>query len=130
MLETKKRSNPESKTCKAWLQWLKLQYPVAHGLVVKIDNEGSSNRAEAVRSGLHVGASDYLIALPTPEFAGLWLEAKPEGWKLTPSKLRHHERQMIFGRKMIHVGYQFKFCVGVDELIKASIEYLKSSRIA
>ena len=124
MLVKKKRNYIENKTCKAWLHWLSLQYPHVYKHVIKIDNEGQSNRAEAVACGLHVGASDYFIALPIKHYSGLWIEAKPDGWKLTKSKQAHHDRQMEFGRKMLQAGYEFKFCIGIDALIAAVNEYM------
>lgn len=122
----KKRNYAENKTCRAWLQWLALQYPSAYCHTIKIDNEGLTNRANAVSLGLHIGASDYFIACPTLKYYGLWLEVKPKGWKLTPSKKAHYERQMAFGEKMKQKGYQFAFCVGLDECIKATKEYFNS----
>lgn len=123
----KKRVYHENKTCRAWLEWLALQYPNARNHVIKIDNEGL-NRANAVSLGLYPGASDYFIAVPTLEWYGMWLEIKPEGWKLAPSKKPHHERQMAFGEAMKKKGYQFAFCVGIDECISATTIYLGSGK--
>jgi hypothetical protein len=104
-----------------------LYYPAAYGHVIKLDNEGTTNRANAISLGLHLGASDYFIACPTLKYYGLWLEVKPEGWKLTPSKKPHHDRQMAFGEKMKAKGYQFAFCVGVDECIQAAKDYFNNA---
>jgi hypothetical protein len=121
----KKREYRENKTQKAYLEWLALQHRPIFENTLKIDNEGTTNRAEAIRCGLHVGASDLFHAWPTLKYYGLWMEIKPEGWKLTKSKQEHHERQIAFGAKMMKRGYHFAFCVGVDECIAAMKEYLK-----
>ena len=121
----KKRQNPEDKTCLAWLEWLTYQYPPVRNHVIKIDNEGMTNRAKAVSLGLHLKASDYFIAWPTLQFYGFWLEVKPDGWKPnSKAKREHMEGQQAFGLKMLNKGYQFSFCVGVDECINATTLYL------
>lgn len=76
--------------------------------------------------GLHVGAADYFIAYPTIKHYGCFIEVKPEGWKLTKSKQAHYDSQMAFGKKMTDKGYAFYFCIGIDELIAATENYLKS----
>lgn len=121
-----KRNYIEDKTCRAWLEWLSYQYPAVREHVIKIDNEGNANRAIAVSLGLHPGASDYFISWPTLEFYGLWLEVKPEGWKPnSKAKLEHMARQLAFGEKMLKRGYKFAFCVGIDECIEATKQYLE-----
>ncbi len=121
----KKRNMVENKTCRAWLEWLALQYPYAREYVIKIDNEGASNRALAVSLGLHPKASDYLLAWPTLSHYGFWLEVKPDGWKPNSTAKREHmEGQIAFGEKMKKKGYQFAFCVGIDECINATTIYL------
>lgn len=116
----------ESDTCRNWLKWLELQYPAVYTHVIKIANEGMTNRANAVSLGLHVGASDYFIAWPTLQHYGCWIEVKPDGWKLTKSKLAHHENQIEFGAKMKRKGYAFYFCVGLDDLIQCTQDYLNA----
>lgn len=124
-MSIKKRNYAEDKTCRAWLEWLGWQYPIVRDHVIKIDNEGASNRAKAVSLGLHPKASDYFIAWPTIEYMGLWLEVKPDGWKPnSKAKREHMEGQLAFGEKMKARGYQFAFCIGVDECIQATKDYL------
>jgi hypothetical protein len=121
----KKRVYHENKTCRAWLEFMALQYPAAYGHIIRIENEGLTNRANAVSLGLHVGASDYFIACPTLKHYGFFMEVKPDGWKLTESKKPHYERQIMFGDKMKQRGYYFAFCVGIDECIQATNDYFK-----
>lgn len=123
---TKQRIS-ESKTCRMWLQWMALQHPAVYNHVIKIDNEGLSNRANAVSLGLHVGASDYFIAWPTMKYYGCWIEAKPEHWRSVGSNATHTDRQMRFGEKMKARGYAFYFCVGLDEMMRATNDYLNAS---
>lgn len=123
----KKRSYPESITCRNYLTWLKLQHPNVRNHLIKIDNEGSSNRAVAISLGLHPKASDYFIAWPTKRFHGLWLEVKADNW--TPNskqRIEHANGQKAFGEKMMKRGYQFAFCVGFQECVKATNDYLKT----
>ena len=111
----KKRIYHEDITCKAWLDWLALQYPVMRSHVIKIDNEGLTSRARAVSLGLHIKASDYFIAWPTLDYYGLWLEVKPDKWKPNSKQKREHaEGQKAFGENMTQRGYQFAYCVGID----------------
>ena len=122
----KSRNYIEDKTCKAWLEWLSWQHPLVRSLVIKIDNESSTSRARAISLGLHPKASDYFIALPIGSYAGLWLEVKPDGWKPNSKAKRDHaDGQKAFGEKMRSVGYQFAFCIGVDECIEATRNYLQ-----
>lgn len=123
------RKQLENSAIKAALKWFQLQYPKAFDCVVKIDNEGTTNRAQAVACGLHVGASDMLIALPLHGYGGLWLEAKRDGWKLTKSQIPHIERQFNFIDKMRAVGYCAEFCIGTDEIIIALREYMNNCRV-
>lgn len=123
----KKKMRPENQTCRAWLKWLALQYPAVYCHVIKIDNEGLTNRANAVSLGLHVGASDYFIAWPTLKHYGCWIEVKPEGWKLTRSQQEHYDRQIAFGHKMKDRGYEFYFCVGIDQVMLATNDYLNAT---
>lgn len=121
---SRKTKSTESDVCKAWLNWLSLVYPNAYSYLIKIDNEGTTNRANAVNLGLHVGASDYFLAWPTLEYYGAWFEVKREGWKHTKSNDEHYQKQLRFGRRMRSKGYAFYFCIGLDELMQATNEYL------
>lgn len=124
----KPRNYRENKVARAWLEYVHLQYPVVAQHIIKIDNEGTTNRAQAVSLGLHVGASDYLIAWPTLDHYGLFLEIKPDGWVMTKSNMEHTQRQLFFGNKMAERGYKFSFCIGLDRCIEATDEYLSQRK--
>ncbi len=118
---------PETKTQMAVVQWLKLYHPEAFKHVIKIDNEGRRTgvgHAVAVKAGLHIGASDLFIAYPVTPYHGCFLEIKPDGWKLTPSKQKHYDSQMAFIQKMRRAGYAADLRIGVDECIEFLTSYL------
>jgi len=109
-----------------------LQHPSIYPYLVKIDNEGKRSvgmHVLAKRMGLHVGASDLFLGFPTQDFAGFWMEIKPDGWKPPNSKKAklHFQNQLHFLDKMSGVGYFTCFVVGVDEGIKALKTYLKDA---
>jgi len=70
------------------------------------------------RAGFKVGASDYILALPTFRYAGLWLEMKRIELSVTS------EEQKEFQAKMIAVGYAAAICKGFDESKVAIENYL------
>lgn len=58
------------------------------------------------RTGFKVGASDYILAIPTPRYPGLWLEMKRTELSVTT------EEQIQFQSRMIAIGYCAKICLG------------------
>lgn len=125
----KRRSKlfPESQVQIALLQWLRAYNFEVWQSVIKIDNEGKrtpQGHILAVAMGLHVGASDLFIAWPTRRFAGLFVEIKPPGYKVTKSKLEHYHRQMNFIHKMLTRGYQAQMGIGIDQCITIVKDYL------
>ena len=125
----KRRSKlfPESEVQISALQWLSVYHPAARKSVIRIANEGKRTAAGhnlAARLGMYVGASDLLIAFPNSRYCGLFLEVKPMGWKATPSKILHHQRQLNFIKHMISLGYHGDVGVGMDECIRIMREYL------
>jgi len=95
-------------------------------------NEGKRTAAGhglAVAMGLHPGASDLLLAWPNGQYAGLWLEVKPPGWKLTQSKMLHHQRQLNFIKLMKSVGYQGDVGVGFDGCVDILKRYINKTTV-
>lgn len=120
---------PEERTQSATLKWLHHQYPKVFQYVVKIDNEGIRSykgHARAKSLGLHVGASDLLIAWPTTKFSGLWLEVKPDGWKPYHTKKERLANQKAFIEKMITVGYWADMGIGFDHCRDIINNYLQT----
>jgi hypothetical protein len=120
---------PEARTQKSVLKWLHLQHPKIWEHVVKIDNEGKrsvAGHAIAISLGLHVGASDLLIAWPTSKYAGLWLEVKPDGWKPYHTKKERLIAQKNFINKMKDVGYHGDIGVGFEGCLEIINNYLNT----
>lgn len=119
---------PENKTCIAILQWMDKQYPIQREYITKIENEGKRGffAIKLYKSlGFNSKASDYFLAWPTKNHAGLWIEVKKDGWKFTPSQKKHIDGQMAFIEKMKVRGYYGRMIIGVDEGIKCIDDYLK-----
>ena len=112
------RRDKEAKTQAALKKYFDFKYPKYRNQFIKLDNEGNRTdygHIKAVNCGLVSGASDVYIAVPTDKYAGLWMEVKPEGWRMTESNRLHTERQLEFIERQIMFGYFGKMIVGVDE---------------
>lgn len=120
---------PEDRTQMAILDYCKLAYPKLHAAVIKIHNEGQRSRSTnriLPRLGLRPGASDLFFALPAKNYAGLWMEIKKDGWKLTTAQKEHVDRQLKFIKQMQENGYMARMIVGTDEGIKLLNEYMRN----
>ena len=125
----KRRSKlfPESEVQINILRWLELHNPRARKAIIMIGNEGKRTAAGnslAIRMGMYPGASDLFLAWPNRGYAGLFLEVKPPGWKATPSKMQHHQRQLDFIGHMMSLGYYGEVGAGFDECIEILKGYL------
>jgi hypothetical protein len=119
-----KKLYPETLTQKAIVHWFRLQYPGIRDHLIKIGNGGKKTPQGHILSaamGEVVGASDLFLAIPCGGYAGLWIEVKPEKFKLVPSNKAHVERQMNFLYNMEEVGYAGELVIGS----KAGIEVIK-----
>jgi len=118
---------PESEVQKNFLQWLALYNPEARRAVIRIGNEGKRTAAGhglAVALGMYPGASDLFLAVPCRGYHGLFLEIKPPGYKATPSKMLHHQRQLNFIEHMKSLGYAGGVGVGFDGCVDVAKKYL------
>lgn len=118
---------PEDKTQMAILDYCKLAYPELYASVIKIHNEGQRSRSTnriLPRLGMRAGASDLFFALPTKYYAGLWMEIKKDGWKITTAQKEHVQRQLDFINQMQQNGYMARMVVGIDEGIKLLNDYM------
>jgi hypothetical protein len=123
----KRKLFPESQVQCDLLKWMSLYCPSARKCVIRIMNEGkrtASGHVLAVSMGMHVGAADLMLCWPNSRYAGLFLEVKPPGYKVTPSKEMHHQRQVKFAELMRSMGYCAEFGVGLSECIRVVTEYL------
>lgn len=118
---------PETRVQQNILKWLSWQHPAVRKYVIKIDNEGKrtlTGNVVAISAGLHVGASDLFIAWPMSIYHGIFLEVKPEGYKVTKSKQKHHDEQIAFLALMRLKNYYAEMIIGVDQGIDVLKSYL------
>lgn len=124
-----KKLYPETLTQKAIVHWFRLQYPHYRNHLIKIGNGGKKTPQGHILSaamGEVVGASDLYLSIPSSGFSGLWIEVKPENFKIVPSNKAHVQRQLDFLTDMKSVGYAGEMVIGSNagiELIKA---YMKN----
>lgn len=121
---------PETRVQITILEWLALQHPRARKHVVKIRNEGAYKGGGlyvAIKAGLHIGASDFILAYPLGNFHGAWIEVKPDGYKVTKSNKEHHDNQMEFIELMRSVGFFAEMIIGVDQGIDALKRYFNAT---
>ncbi|MDX2368810.1 MAG: hypothetical protein QNK36_10460 [Colwellia sp.] len=116
---------PETQTQTAIVKWFKLQYPGLKKHIIMIGNGGKKTAQAhklAERMGEVKGASDLFIAFPSGGYCGLWVEVKPEKFKVVPSNLKHVTRQLDFLEDMREVGFAGEMIIGSI----AGIEIIKS----
>ena len=121
---------PETLTQIAIVKWFRLQYPGLYDHIIKIGNGGrktAQGHLLSGRMGEVVGASDLFIAVPSLEFSGLWLEVKPEKFKIVPSNAAHAQRQLDFIDKMKCAGYDGEMVIGSKEGIDAIKSYMSGA---
>jgi hypothetical protein len=75
------------------------------------------------RCGFKKGASDYILAIPTPKYPGLWLEMKRTELSVTS------EEQLDFQAKMRAVGYACAIAKGWEEAKEAINLYLHGATV-
>lgn len=76
----------ESQIQQAFVEYVKVKYPLLSPLLIKITNEGKrslSLGAKMKREGLQKGVPDLFFAKPTQFYCGLWIEVKAPGKKPT-----------------------------------------------
>ena len=111
---------PEARVQTALVAYIANKLPPVLPYVIKIDNEGKrtiSGHVLAKRMGLCKGASDLFIAYPMSSYHGLFIEVKPEDFKL-PKTIKydsHLYHQLSFMEKVRDNGYYAKLIAGIDE---------------
>lgn len=113
------------------VEYIELVHPSVFQYVIKINNEGKRSKAGTYvlkKMGLHPGASDLFIAWPSYGKPGLWLEIKPDDFKINASNKEHVQRQQTFIERMrdvgyvAHMGYGFEQCrVIVDNYLHKGV---------
>lgn len=91
------------------VQWFRLQYPKLGRLLFSIPNgarlHGTGRQramqwAKLEREGAVAGAADLFLAVPSGDFAGLFIEMKTE-------RGRQSERQKEFEKNIVEMGYGY-----------------------
>ncbi|UMO89366.1 VRR-NUC domain-containing protein [Pectobacterium sp. PL64] len=88
--------------------------------LLHIPNEGKRGpkaARDAKRLGVRAGVPDLFLALPRGGYAGLWIEMKAKGGKLSA-------QQEIWLKKMSSVGYKAEVCFGYDHAVHGIVSYL------
>lgn len=101
------------------VEWIKTQSDL-RDYFIKITNEGTSSVIRGVqmkRLGLKKGVSDYLLALPSGIYYGLWIELK------TIDKFTISKEQKEFIQLMRTVGYAADVCKGAAKAIDMIMKY-------
>ncbi len=119
----KKRSNGEACTQKAFFRWLALAKPFVRALTFAIPNGGKRDIKEAYamkEAGVTAGVPDILLAIPTDNYPGLFIEFKFGNNKLTGL-------QQVFIARLREVGYRVDVCYTFEEARQVVLDYLKGS---
>lgn len=110
----------EAKLFWEWAQY----HPIAKSRLFAIPNGGSRNKLEARNmklTGIRAGISDYMLAYPSGDKHGLFLELKRANRAL--SRLTEEQAQWLAASERL--GYATKVAYGAEEAIKAVEDYLK-----
>lgn len=102
------------------MDWIAYQ-PLLRDIAIHIPNEGKRSwhyGKKLKRLGLKKGVSDLFIPYPTYQHAGLWLEIKKIGGKLTTS-------QSAWLNKMRDLGYVAEVGFGYDQCVKIIQDYMR-----
>jgi hypothetical protein len=104
----------------ALMDWIAYQ-PLLRDIAIHIPNEGKRSwhyGKKLKRLGLRKGVSDLFIPYPTYQHAGLWLEIKKIGGKLTTS-------QSEWLNKMRDLGFVAEVGFGYDHCVKIIQDYMR-----
>ncbi|GKW34904.1 hypothetical protein PEC730217_36840 [Pectobacterium carotovorum subsp. carotovorum] len=88
--------------------------------LLHIPNEGKRGpkaARDAKRLGLRTGVPDLFLALPRGGYAGLWIEMKARGGKLSV-------QQEVWLNRLEDVGYRAVCCFGIDQAVENIANYL------
>ncbi|MEQ9871075.1 VRR-NUC domain-containing protein [Pectobacterium odoriferum] len=87
--------------------------------LLHIPNEGKRGpkaARDAKRLGVRAGVPDLFLALPRSGYAGLWIEMKAKGGKLSA-------QQEVWIKRMSSVGYNAQVCFGYDHAVHDIVNY-------
>lgn len=89
--------------------------------LLHIPNEGKRGpkaARDAKRLGLRTGVPDLFLALPRGGHAGLWIEMKARGGKLSV-------QQEVWLNRLEDVGYRAACCFGLNQAVKCINDYIR-----
>lgn len=117
-----KKIPTEFQECKVFVKWCDLNPNIGQYLF-HIPNEGERNEWERKKQhdqGLRSGVPDYMLAIPSNGYHGLFIEMK------RPGTQNHAKRdsQQEWINKLNQKGYRAVFCHGVEEAIVQVNNYL------
>jgi hypothetical protein len=113
------------------IDWFRIIYPVFAGCLFSIPNgaylAGDKKRriiqmVNLKKEGFKNGVSDLLLALPSLDKCGMWIEMKDAGEKY--SSVSKDQREHI--ALMNNVGYYAIWCAGAENAIKEINDYMES----
>ncbi|MBD0844873.1 VRR-NUC domain-containing protein [Pectobacterium versatile] len=88
--------------------------------LLHIPNEGKRGpkaARDAKRLGVRTGVPDLFLALPRGGYAGLWIEMKSKGGKLS-------DKQEVWLNRLEDVGYRAACCFGLNQAVKCINDYI------
>lgn len=116
----KSREAQEQALVISWAKMQEKKYPALQNLF-HIPNGGHRNKLEAYNlklQGVKAGVPDLMLAYPSKEYSGLFIEMK---WgKNTPNK-----NQVKWLENLYNAGYQVKVCWSSEEAISTIKNYLE-----
>lgn len=115
-----------------FVQWFKLQYKNVilngslGGLKLPIGQAVKAKRMGSLRA-----FPDLFIAKPTKQYAGLFIELKKTGERLTKEDgtyaSEHIKEQADMLNRLSAIGYKAVFAIGYDEAVRITKAYLGQS---
>lgn len=113
--------NQESKLQQTCVRWFRFHYPDYHKLLFAIPNGGKRNAVTASilkAEGVVAGVADLFLAVPSPDYHGLFIEMKYGKGKQSPE-------QVAFQKAVIMQGYRYEVVRSFDEFMGLVNSYLK-----
>jgi len=118
-----KLSPSESSIQQAYFQWVRIKErsDYRYEAIYAIPNAGLRTKQNGSRmkaEGMKAGIPDIFISVPISNYAGLYIELKKEGGKLSQT-----QKSMLglFNR----LGYKTLVCYSLKELIEATEKYMR-----
>lgn len=115
------RKNPESDVCKNLWTWFQWQYPAVANRYLRFEVRQTSKIQQAIlkAEGNKSGTSDILIAIPTTQYAGLFLEVKADKGRLS-------DKQKEF-QAALSPDYECQTGYGFDQCAEIISRYMESA---